>query len=125
MLRILANENVPGSAIDAMRSAGHNVVWACEGPRGLDDPVILKQAQAEARIVITFDKDFGELVYRSGANASAGVVFFRITSRSPEEAADRILRELTAHADDLPGHFTVISDTKVRIVKLPRAAMGS
>jgi predicted nuclease of predicted toxin-antitoxin system len=67
------------------------------------DPVILTQAQSEGRIVITFDKDFGELVYRNGAAASAGIVLFRITTRSPEEAADR----------------------KVRVVKLPRSRPGN
>jgi predicted nuclease of predicted toxin-antitoxin system len=121
MLRILANENVPGPAIEAMRAAGHDVVWVLEGPRGLDDPAVLKRAQAEERIVVTFDKDFGELVYSGGADASSGVVLFRITTRSPKEAADRILRELTTRAGELPGHFTVVGDHRVRVVKLPRS----
>ncbi|MGD0388256.1 MAG: DUF5615 family PIN-like protein [Tepidisphaeraceae bacterium] len=125
MLRILANENVPGPAIEAMRAAGHDVVWVFEGPRGLDDPAVLKRAQAEGRILITFDKDFGELVYRAGADASAGVVLFRITTRSPKEAADRILRELATHGDELPGHFTVVGDKRVRVVKLPRLGRGA
>jgi len=125
MLRILANENVPGPAIEAMRAAGHDVVWMFEGRRGLDDPMVLKQAQAEGRILITFDKDFGELVYRGGADASAGVVLIRISTRSPEEAADRILRELAAHAEELPGHFTVVGDHGVRVVKLPRSNRGA
>jgi predicted nuclease of predicted toxin-antitoxin system len=119
MLRILANENVPGPAVEALRAAGHDVTWVVEGPRGADDPVVVKQAAAQGRLILTFDKDFGELVYRGGMEASAGVVLLRITTRSPEEAADRILRELTAHADELPGHFTVVSDKKVRVAKLP------
>jgi predicted nuclease of predicted toxin-antitoxin system len=124
MLRLLANENVPGPAVEALRAAGHDVVWVFEGPRGLDDPAVLKQAQAEGRILVTFDKDFGELVYQRGADASAGVVLFRITTSSSQEAADRVLRELTARGDELPGRFTVVGDRRVRVVELPRSDGG-
>jgi predicted nuclease of predicted toxin-antitoxin system len=123
-MRFLANENVPGLAIEALRAAGHDVVWLYEGPHGLEDPVILSRAQRDKRIVITFDKDFGELVYRGGVDASAGVVLFRIATRSPREAAEKILRELTEHADVLPGHFTVVGEQRVRVVELPGSGRG-
>jgi predicted nuclease of predicted toxin-antitoxin system len=118
-LRIAANENVPGPAVFALRAAGHDVTWIMEQSRGLDDPDILERARAEGRIIVTFDKDFGELVFRKGSAASAGVILFRIDTQSPEEAAERMVRELASHADEFAGHFTVVSDKKVRVVKLP------
>jgi predicted nuclease of predicted toxin-antitoxin system len=119
MLRILANENIPLVAIEGLREAGHDVAWVFEKARGADDGSVLALAQAEARLILTFDKDFGELVYQRGKDASAGVVLLRISTKSPAIAARRIVNELAAHADELAGSFTVIGDQKVRVVRLP------
>ncbi|MBN1188819.1 MAG: DUF5615 family PIN-like protein [Dehalococcoidales bacterium] len=57
-MRILADENVPGEAIDALRNAGHDLVWMRTYSPGISDEVILQQAQVEKRLIITFDKDY-------------------------------------------------------------------
>ena len=80
--RLLANENVPGAAIAALRQQGHDVAWVREDAPGSPDPEVLDRAQRENRVVVTFDKDFGELAVRVGLAASVGVVLFRITLSS-------------------------------------------
>ena len=65
--RLLADENVPGPAIAALRQAGHDVAWMHEDAPRTPDLEVLKRAQGEKRVVVTFDKDFGELAFRLGA----------------------------------------------------------
>ena len=55
MMRLLANENFPLDAVNALRADGHDVVWIREDSRGAPDGKILLRAQEENRIVLTFD----------------------------------------------------------------------
>ena len=59
-MRILANENLPGDAVAALRLHGHDVVWVRDDAPGSRDREILEWAHTDERILITFDKDFGE-----------------------------------------------------------------
>lgn len=90
-LRILANENLPGDAVEALRRDGHDVVWARTHAPGRSDEAMLAQAQAEGRIVITFDKDFGELAFRWGLPASSGVILFRAKTQGSAQATALVL----------------------------------
>ena len=118
MLRLLANENVPGDAILALRAMGHDVEWIRESARGVRDEQVLSRALTQQRLLITFDKDFGELVFRRGRSASVGVVLFRISMRSPTHVAERVLAVLESR-DDWSGFFSVADDTRLRMVPLP------
>jgi predicted nuclease of predicted toxin-antitoxin system len=60
-VRILANENFPRVAVDALRRAGHDVAWVCSDAPGSSDDVVLARALREVRILVTFDKDFEAL----------------------------------------------------------------
>jgi predicted nuclease of predicted toxin-antitoxin system len=73
-MRWLVNENVSGSVIRALRDRGHDVLSVKESLCGSADPDILATAQAEHRVLVTHDKDFGELAFRSGLPANSGVV---------------------------------------------------
>lgn len=82
-MRLLANENVPGPVVVALRAAGHDVLWVKERMAGAKDRDVLARAQADARLVVTFDKDFGELAVRSSLPSSSGVGCFGCTARAP------------------------------------------
>ena len=71
--RLLADENVPGPAVTALREYGHDVVWMHEEALGTPDPEVLARAQLERRVVVTFDKDFGELAFRAGMDHLGGL----------------------------------------------------
>jgi predicted nuclease of predicted toxin-antitoxin system len=60
-MRFLANENFPGAAVTALQAAGHEVVWVRTAAPGASDPDVLAWAAREQRVLLTFDKDFGEL----------------------------------------------------------------
>ena len=83
-MRILVNENMPGSVVAELRSRGHDVLAAKESMQGEDDAVILDRAQTEARLVVIQDKDFGELAFRSGLPAQSGIILFRLTGDDPQ-----------------------------------------
>ncbi len=119
-MRLLANENFPGPAVHALRSAGHDVLWARTDMAGQPDQEILERAQQDQRVLLTFDKDFGDLAFRWGLPAECGVILFRIGIPSPDVAARRAVAEFAARADaDWAGKFAVIEDYRVRIRPLP------
>jgi predicted nuclease of predicted toxin-antitoxin system len=82
-MRILANENFPQAAVDALRQDGHDVLWVRTESPGISDSEVLARAQLDARVVVTFDKDFGELAFRYGLPAECGIILFRIAMPSP------------------------------------------
>ena len=118
MLRILADENLPGPVIRLLRGKGHDVLSVKETMRGSSDPHILGRAQVERRLVVTFDKDFGELAYRFGLPAWCGVILFRLGGTNPVVDNARIVEVLESRSD-WTGHFASVTDTKIRIRPLP------
>lgn len=119
--RLLADENVPGPAVTALRQAGHDVVWMHEEAPGTPDVDVLARVQQEERVVVTFDKDFGELAFRLGAAASFGVVLFRITATSPSAAA-RAAVAAFATRTNWSAAFAVVEDGRIRVRSLPDPA---
>ena len=117
-MRLLANENFPGDAVTALRDNGHEVAWMRTDAPGSSDAEVLARAQAEARILITFDKDFGELAFRSRLPATSGIVLFRISVPSPAYIA-RVAVDALASRSDWAGHFSVVEDTRIRMTPLP------
>jgi len=118
IVRILANENFPGEAVKALRSGGHDVVWVRTDAPGSKDRAILEWGEAEKRLLLTFDKDFGELAYRLRMPASSGVVLFRISISSPTTVAQKVKAVLESRTD-WAGYFSVIEDTQIRMRPLP------
>jgi predicted nuclease of predicted toxin-antitoxin system len=116
-MRLLANENFPLDAVSALREAGHDVAWIREDSRGITDDVVLRRAQEENRIAITFDKDFGELAFRAKLPAECGIILFRITPKSSQYIAQAAVEAL-ASRDNWAGHFSVVEDNRIRMTPL-------
>lgn len=117
-MRVLADENFPRAAVNALRDAGHDVMWVRESRPGISDELVLGWAIGENRILLTFDKDFGELAYKARLPASSGVVLFRIRKQSPEKTAQRATEMLAARSD-WAGHFSVVEEDRIRMKALP------
>jgi predicted nuclease of predicted toxin-antitoxin system len=113
-MRFLANENFPGAAVTALRAAGHDVVWVRTEAPGIADHDVLALAEREQRILLTFDKDFGQLAHGSALPLACGVVLFRIAMPNPSEVGRR-LAELITQRDDWAGHFSVVEPGRVRM----------
>jgi|SRR6266481_4468728 predicted nuclease of predicted toxin-antitoxin system len=117
-MRLLANENIAATVIQELRQRGNDVLSVKESMRSEQDDTILGRAQVENRVVITHDKDFGELAFRSKLPASCGVILFRLAGCDPETDNQRILDALASRTD-WPGHFSVVTDDKIRMRPLP------
>jgi predicted nuclease of predicted toxin-antitoxin system len=123
-LRLLADENFPGHAVDALQRAGHDVLWIRTEAPGLFDRDVLALAASEGRVLATFDKDFGELVFRLHLPQPPGVILFRISPVSPAYVAQTAVTVI-ASRDDWSGHFAVIEEDRVRMVPLPPLNPGT
>lgn len=117
-MRLCANENLPGDCIVRLRADDHDVLWIREAAPGSPDSAVLTRAFAENRLLITCDKDFGELVYKHGAKASHGIVLFRIPQPSAAVVAEKVANTLRSR-DDWAGHFSVVEEMGVRMRPLP------
>jgi predicted nuclease of predicted toxin-antitoxin system len=113
-MRFLANENFPGDAVEGLRNQGHDVTWVRADSPGITDSVVLARAQAELRILLTFDKDFGELAFRSKLPVTIGIILFRVRGKSGLEIAQKVSRVI-ASRDDWAGHFSVVEEHRIRI----------
>jgi len=116
---ILANENFPEDAVDALRQRGHDVVWIRTDAPGSSDEQVLARAQTENRVLITFDKDFGELAFRARLPASSGIILFRISTPSSTHIA-RVAATVLDSRSDWAGHFAVVEDNRIRMTPLPQ-----
>ena len=113
-MKLLANENFPLLAVEGLREIGHDVLWAHTDLRGATDDVILKRAQDEHRLIVTFDKDFGELAFRWGLPAACGVILFRLRIQSPEHIRTRVVAMLNDRTDWV-GNYFVVEESRIRI----------
>ena len=119
-MRILANENVPGEMVEALRQSGHDVMWVRTDAPGSLDEEVLRRAHTEQRLILTFDKDFGELALRTQPGVADGVVLLRIRAADPAAASRIVVAALEAR-DDWIGHFSVVENDRIRMTPLPRS----
>jgi predicted nuclease of predicted toxin-antitoxin system len=117
-MRLILNENISGSVVQALRDRGHDVLAVKESMRGGGDADILARAQADARLVITQDKDFGELAFRCGLPAQCGVLLFRLSGSNPNADTRRMLDVIESRAD-WAGQFAIVTDDRLRMRPLP------
>ncbi len=118
MLRVIANENIAGSLIRELRQRGHDIISVRElMPAGTDEEVLAK-AHAESRIVLTHDKDFGELAFGWGLPSESGIILLRLSGSSPSHDNQRAIQALESR-EDWTGHFAVVTEDRIRMRPLP------
>lgn len=116
-MKFLGDENLDSQIVERLRLDGHTVWYVIEMEPGISDDDVLNLANTEGAILLTFDKDFGELVFRLGRIA-AGVVLIRLFGVSPTDRAEIVANAINNHCDELIGAFTVITSKNIRIRKI-------
>jgi predicted nuclease of predicted toxin-antitoxin system len=118
LIRFLANENFPLPSVKLLLASGFDIDAVSLLMPGVEDPIVLERAYTEDRVLLTFDRDYGELIYRLGLPVPAGVVYFRLVPQTPEEPARYVLALLQSNIE-LVERFTVVERNQVRQRPLP------
>ena len=111
--RLLADENIPAKAIEALRLAGLDVLSVREHAPGITDEEVLRLAVAQGRVLVTFDRDYGELIFGQGKTPPPGVIYFRILPSDSREVSDAVLA-LLADPEPIDGSMVIVSRQGVR-----------
>jgi predicted nuclease of predicted toxin-antitoxin system len=117
VIRLLADENVPGAAVERLREAGVDVVRARPGSTDRD---VLAEAASAARAIVTFDLGFGRFALEPGAPKPLGIALLRDRPVDPEAPARVLLRLLGRSDLQLAHRLTVVRAGRVRQRVLPR-----
>lgn len=117
-MRFFADENLPASILQWLREVSHDVASASEVKSGEADEHWLSLANAEQRLIVTSDKDFGELIYREGLS-SFGVILLRMDESPVRDWIIRMQEAWAVVEANPTGKFIVISPKRVRVRKLP------
>ena len=119
-MRFLADANFPGNSGRLLQQRGVDVVQLPVSEQGSPDEWVLQTAATQVRTILTFDRDFGDLVYHQGeVPPPAGIVFFRAKTFTPTEPALWLLRLLELQTR-FEGFFTTVTAELTRQRELPR-----
>ena len=113
-MRFLVDECVGPSVVHWLRENDHDATSAYEDCRGWEDESILEKACSEGRIVVTMDKDFGEMVFRVRL-PHCGIILLRSAYCGPSKKILMMKRVLSLPESDLSGRFVVVTETAIRI----------
>ena len=112
-MKFLIDESVEYSLVITLRKLGYNVSSVSEESPSLEDRDVIGLAYSEERVIITNDKDFGELIYRQKFSHK-GVILFRLKSENKETKLNRLKILLEKYSDKIQGRFTVVTDSAIR-----------
>jgi len=117
-MKLLADAHIGHSIVAHLKSLGHDVLHAEILEPRLPDSRILHLAAEQQRVVLTADKDFGELIFRSFL-PSAGVILLRLAVASEIERLDLFKQFWPLIERNVPGHFVVVTNRSIRRRPLP------
>ncbi len=115
-MRLVADEGVDRQIVERLRIDRHDVVYIAELEPGQTDDNVLRLSVDLGAILLTQDKDFGELVVRSGASAK-GVLLLRLAGMQQHDKCDLVSTTLQVYGDQMAGAFCVLTPRNLRVRK--------
>ena len=116
MTKLLADENVPRKTVEVLRNEGMDITMVSEASRGMSDRAVIEYANREKRVIVTFDKDFGELVFRERIRVE-GLMLLRFAPFSPGHIADRI-RHTVSQVTPLENKIVTVREDRIRVTPI-------
>jgi predicted nuclease of predicted toxin-antitoxin system len=113
-VRLVCDEGVDRQIVERLRAGEHEVVYIAEVAQGAADEEVLRRAAQEKALLLTTDKDFGELVFRQ-QRSPHGVVLLHLAGLSQERKAAAVATVLARYGHELEMAFAVIQPGIVRI----------
>lgn len=117
-MRFLADENLSGPSLRLLREHGLDILSVIEETPGLDDADVVGLARQLDRVLITFDSDIGERIFRHGDAPPPGVIYLRFIQSDPEETA-RVIIGILNSGTSLDGQFITYRNGRIRRQPLP------
>ncbi len=113
-MKLLANENFPFSSTKFLRDKGYDVIAIGTDFMGYTDPAVIAVANSQDRTILTFDADYGELIFKHGLRPVKGVIYLRLHEFSPIEPGE-IIHQIISTPDFVPDHtLTVVEKDGIR-----------
>jgi len=112
-VRWLADECIDAALVARLRSSGHDVVYMAEIAPAATDTEVMARAQSEGRLLLTEDKDFGDLVYRHGGQAP-GIVLLRLDPAMHALKQERLEAAIARFGEDLFGRYMIVEEARFR-----------
>lgn len=112
-MRFVADESVDKQIVDRLRAAGHSVLFIAEQEPGVNDEIVLARSREQDAVLVTADKDFGELVFRQHL-VHCGILLIRLAGLRPEAKAELVQWAIQRHADALSSGFCVLTRRSFR-----------
>lgn len=113
-MKLLANENFPAASVALLRRLGYEVTSIGEDNPSIADEEVMEIAIAQGSTILTFDRDYGELIFKHGYQPPGGVIYFRTDPLYPEYPAE-IAHQLIRSSDfEFAGTLTVVNEGKIR-----------
>lgn len=113
-MRFLADESCDFAVVRALRAVGHDVAAIAEISARATDEVVMELAIREGRVLLTEDKDFGQLVHANRA-ATGGVILLRFPARARGDLPAAVVKLVEQREQELLGRFVVLQPGRVRI----------
>lgn len=119
MTGFLADESCDFAVVRALRAAGYDVLAVAERSPGARDEEVIRLATGERRVLLTEDKDFGQLVFAAGKETCGGI-FIRYPAGLRSELPQRVLDAVKRESSRMQTAFVVLQPKRMRISRLPR-----
>lgn len=116
-IRFLADVNVEKAIVNFLLENEYDVRWIPDYDCEILDEDLLNLANAEKRILITNDKDFGELTFLQ-KRISAGIILLRVRGQKAKDKVKLIKKLLQNYSDKVLYHFIVITKKNIRIIPM-------
>jgi len=112
-VRFLADESCDFGVVRTLRAAGHDVVAVTEISTRSTDQEVIELAVREDRILLTEDKDFGQLVY-ANMQPSGGVIFIRYPAHVRSNLSKAVMSLIKEKGEQLASSFVVLRPGRIR-----------
>ena len=113
-MRFLADENIPRASVTNLQQSGYDLQWIADFSPGISDEQILLIAQEQDRIIITFDRDFGELLFKKKITFRIGIIYLKFVPSSILEPAIILNSIIQTGKYVFENYFTVIERDLIR-----------
>lgn len=114
-MNFVADEGIDRQIVELLRQDGHEILYVAEMEPSIPDEEVLNRANEKGALLITSDKDFGEMVFHQNLFTIGGVVLLRLMGLSPERKAKIVSKVIESRSGDLPNAFSVITPGRIRI----------